>query len=136
MVFNMNELISVIEKRILSLKSDIERSKNYMDYPFTSNCDHIYRVLLLHNHLETWEQFFKLIIHFKSSRSESFEKQSEFLEVVTKSEIKGIPGFVTKKTLQDMCEYMKQLEWKIEEQSGIWRTIEVNENSIIKGTYL
>lgn len=125
--FNMNELISIIEKGIQSLKSDIQRNRNYTDLPFTNSCDHLYRGLLLQIRLESWEQFLKLTNRFKSSRNEPFIKQSDFFEDIMKSQIKGIPGFVTKKTLKDMSEYMKQLEWRIEELNGIWKTDVINE---------
>lgn len=126
----MNELIFVIEKNINSLKSDVERNKKHTDYPFTNTCDHLYRRVLLQNRLETWEQFLKLINQFKNTRSNPFEKQSEYFENIMKSQIKGIPGFVTKRTLQEITEYMKQLEWRIEEQNGIWNTDIVNEIEI------
>lgn len=123
----MNEFILVIEKAIESLKANVERNKIHVDYPFTNTCDHLYRVLLLQNQLETWEKFLELANRFKNNRCMQFDKQSEKFENIMKSQIKGIPGFVTKKTLHDISEYIKQLEWRIEELNGIWMTDVISE---------
>ncbi len=86
-------------------------AKKHMDYPFTNTytCDHLYKGLLLQNKLDTWEQFLILTKRFKSNRSNPFKKQSEHFENLMKSQIKGIPGFVTNRTLQEISEYYETI---------------------------
>ncbi|UUZ80524.1 hypothetical protein LJK88_37560 [Paenibacillus sp. P26] len=116
----MNELIDFTNSQVIALKAVIERDKKYFSYPFTNNCDHYYRLLLLHNRLESWEGFLDLLDRFKNKRCKHIERKSGFFEKLTKLEETGVPGFVTKKTLHQMIEYMRILEWKLEEQQGIW----------------
>ena len=115
----MDELIQVVEKNINSLKKTIEHNKKYYDYPFTSNCDHYYKLLLLHNRLENWENFLSTLLTFKNTRCKEISKKSDYFEKVMKIENEGVPGFVTKRTQLDILEYMKQLEWKLEESEGM-----------------
>ncbi|MDQ0871355.1 hypothetical protein QFZ77_000014 [Paenibacillus sp. V4I3] len=117
----MDELISYIEKKISTLKLNIERNKKYYDYPFTSNCDHFYHLIQLHKQLECWRQFLEVVIKFKNTRCTLLAKESFVYEKKIELEKKMIPGFVTKNTLHEMIEYMRKLEWKIEELNGIWK---------------
>ncbi|CAG7657921.1 hypothetical protein PAECIP111802_06897 [Paenibacillus allorhizosphaerae] len=36
--------------------------------PLSDNCDHYYKVLLLHSRLENWELFLKTILSFRNTR--------------------------------------------------------------------
>ncbi|SFK66873.1 hypothetical protein SAMN03159341_1017 [Paenibacillus sp. 1_12] len=55
----MDELLQLVEKNINSIKSTIERNKKYHKYPFTTNCDHYYSLILLQNRLDNWDVFRK-----------------------------------------------------------------------------
>ncbi|NOU96192.1 hypothetical protein GC093_23625 [Paenibacillus sp. LMG 31456] len=116
----MDELIGVVENKINSLRASIEYNKKYVDYPFTNNCDHYYTILLLHNRLENWELFLKTLLSFRNSRCKPVSKKSDFFEKIMKLENESIPGFVTMRTQAQLLEYIKQLEWKVEELEGIW----------------
>jgi hypothetical protein len=116
----VDELILVVESKIKSLRDSIEYNKKYFDYPFTNNCDHYYKLLLLHNRLENWELFLKTLLTFKSSRCKPISKKSSVFEKILKLENDDVPGFVTKRTQFELLEYVRQLEWKIEELQGVW----------------
>ncbi|MDF2960317.1 MAG: hypothetical protein K0S39_2052 [Paenibacillus sp.] len=116
----VDELIQLVEKNITSLKSSIEYNKKYFDYPFTNNCEHYYKLMLLHNRLENWEQFLSALLYFKNTRCKEVSKKSAYFEKVMKIECEGVLGFITKQTQSNVLEYMKHLEWKLEELEGIW----------------
>ncbi|MGQ5393030.1 hypothetical protein ACT8ZS_19625 [Paenibacillus sp. M.A.Huq-84] len=117
----MNELIKKTIANIDSYKAAIARNKKYSEYPFTNNCDHYYHLLLLQNRLENWERFLALLEQFKNSRCVRVEKKSELFHKIINVEKNSVPGFVTMETLNEMLEYMKKLEWKLEELDGIWK---------------
>ncbi|WP_144028905.1 hypothetical protein [Paenibacillus tyrfis] len=116
----MDELIQVVENKINSLRASVEYNKKYFDFPFTNNSDHYYKLMLLHNRLENWELFLKTLLSFRNSRCKIISKKSSFFKKVMEMENQGVPGYVTKKTQSQILEYIKQLEWKIEELEGVW----------------
>ncbi|WP_171654389.1 hypothetical protein [Paenibacillus foliorum] len=48
----MDELIDLVEDNISRMKGTIEYNKQYYNYPFTGDCDHYNKLMLLHNRLE------------------------------------------------------------------------------------
>ncbi|OXM87071.1 hypothetical protein [Paenibacillus rigui] len=131
----MNELITLVERNIKSYQASIERNKKYFDYPFTNNSDHYYKLILLHDRLECWESFLRLLFRFKNNRVETVEKQSDMFDKMIKVQTSGVPGFVTKPTIARMLDYMKTLEWRIEELHGIWKVPDdVKRNDELEGT--
>ncbi|CAN7310873.1 hypothetical protein LJR153_001682 [Paenibacillus sp. LjRoot153] len=111
----MEELLNVVSEGINKINTNIARNKKYFDYPFTTNCGHFYKLLLLHSQVECWEQFLKLLNKFKGDRDVTFTKQCEEFEKRITIEKSMVPGFVTQDTLNQMIEYMRTLEWKVEE---------------------
>ncbi|MCZ8513392.1 hypothetical protein O9H85_13330 [Paenibacillus filicis] len=116
----MDELIRVVENKINILRASIEYNKKYFDFPFTNNCNHYYKLMLLHNRLENWELFLETLLSFRNSRCKIISKKSTFFEKVLNMENEGVLGYITKKTQSQILEYIKQLEWKVEELGGIW----------------
>ncbi|MDQ0888528.1 hypothetical protein QFZ81_003616 [Paenibacillus sp. V4I9] len=111
----MEELMNVVQEKIKIMDANISRNKKYFDYPFTSNCNHYYKLILLHSQAECWEQFLKLLVKFNSERKLDFHKKCDDFEKKLSFEKSVAPGFVTQKTLAQMIEYMRTLEWKVEE---------------------
>ncbi|MCP1312253.1 hypothetical protein [Paenibacillus tyrfis] len=120
----VNELIETVERNVGLYSAALERSKKYYDYPFTSNSDHYYKLILLQIKLDCWEQMLNLLRRFKNVRCEKLERRSDFFVKSIEIEARGVPGFVTQQTLRNMIEYMKKLEWKIEELQGIWMSMD------------
>jgi hypothetical protein len=116
----MDELIQVVEKNIACIKSTIERNKKYYNYPFTTNCNNYYSLILLQNGLDNWERFSQILLSFKNSRCTPVNKQSDIFEKIIAVEKSSIPGFITPRTVAEMIAYMKVLEWKIDDLQGIW----------------
>jgi hypothetical protein len=125
----MDELISLVEKNIRILKNSIDLNKKYFEYPFSKYTDHYYSLMLLHNKLDSWENFSKILESFKSSRCKPIEKKSLYFEKVINLEKKGMPGFITIKTQNEIIKYLKQLEWKVDELSGVWKN---EKNTIVE----
>jgi hypothetical protein len=111
----MEELLNVVSASIKKINTNIARNKKYFDYPFTSNCDHYYKLMLLHSQSECWEQFLQLLVSFNEKRNIEFHKKSNEFKRRLKIEKSVAPGFVTSKTLAQVIGYMRTLEWKIEE---------------------
>ncbi|MCU6790732.1 hypothetical protein OB236_01210 [Paenibacillus sp. WQ 127069] len=118
----MDELLQAVEKNIMSTKSNIERNKKYYKYPFTTNCDHYYTLILLQNRLDKWENFKNIILSFKNSHCTPVNKKSDILEKTIAVEKSTVPGFISRKTETEMLAYIKVLEWKIDDLQGIWLT--------------
>ncbi len=62
--------------------------------------------------------FLSLLIKYQNKRCSDFEWQSDTFIKITEVEKSTIPGFVTQKTLSQMVEYMRRMEWKIEQLIG------------------
>ncbi|NOU62821.1 hypothetical protein GC096_02005 [Paenibacillus sp. LMG 31461] len=122
----MDELITNVEKSIHTLNLNIERNKKYYDYPFTNNCDHFYRLNQMHKQLECWNHFLEMLRKFKNDRCCILMKESSVFEKKINVERKTVPGFVTHTTLQEMIEYMRKLEWKVDGMNGIWKEEEAS----------
>jgi hypothetical protein len=86
----MDELIQVVEDRISTLKTSIEYNKKYTNYPFTDDCDHYYKLMLLQNRADNWEQFRSVLFKFKNNRCKPIRKKSSELEQIMKVEIDGM----------------------------------------------
>ncbi|KRE96905.1 hypothetical protein ASG89_30720 [Paenibacillus sp. Soil766] len=115
----MEELLNVVSEGIKKINTNIARNKKYFDYPFTSNCDHYYKLMLLHSQSQCWDQFLQLLVSFNEKRNVEFHKRSNDFERMMKNEKAGIPGFVTQATLTQIIDYMRTLEWKIDELVGV-----------------
>jgi hypothetical protein len=111
----MEELIKEVQENILKIKANISRNKKYHDYPFTNNCDHYYKLNQLHKQLDCWEMFSSLILKYQNKRCIDFKLQSDIFANIIEIEKNTIPGFVTQKTLSQIFEYMRTMEWKIEQ---------------------
>lgn len=111
----MEELLNVVSDSIKKINTNIARNKKYFDYPFTSNCSHYYKLMLLHSQSECWEQFLQLLVSFNEKRNVEFHKRSNEFECRLENEKAGVPGFVTQATLAQIIDYMRTLEWKVEE---------------------
>jgi len=62
-----------------------------------------------------------LLDNLKSKRCIDLEYKSDKFVETLKFERNVEPGFVTQKTLTQMIEYIKVLEWRVEKLSGIWK---------------
>jgi hypothetical protein len=105
----MDELLDLVEKNITVIKSTIERNKKYHDYPFTNNCDHYYTLILLQNRLDNWESFSKIILRFKNSRCTPVSKKSDRFEKMITVERNGVPGYITRKTVNESLRPLTRL---------------------------
>lgn len=111
----MNELISEIEGIVSTLKLSIEKSKKYKEQPFMSNKEQHYRFIIQYNTLEVWETCLALLLKYQKKRciedlnfkSTDFKKILEFQNKFS--------GIIPRKNQIEMIEYMKILEWRIEE---------------------
>lgn len=112
----LHEVIKIIK----AYQASIERQKKYYDYPFTQNCDHYYKLILLQQKKDIWSECKSLIEKYKKSRMGSplMKKRSEEFELTIKQEKRGVPGFITMETEKRMLEYMKKLEWLTEDLEG------------------
>ncbi|NQX71817.1 hypothetical protein HQN90_37730 [Paenibacillus alba] len=112
----MEEMLNEVTKILKTLQANMERQKKYYDYPFTQSCDHFYKLILLQQKMETWNQCKSLIEKYKKSRmGPIMKRRSEDFESMIELQKRGMPGFITKVTEAGMLEYMKSLEWIIEE---------------------
>lgn len=108
-----------VTKILKTYQASIERQKKYYDYPFTQNCDHYYKLILLQQKKDIWSECKSLIEKYKKNRmGPVMKKRSEEFEKIIKLEKRGMPGFITMETEKRMIEYMKKLEWLTEELEG------------------
>jgi hypothetical protein len=115
-VISTLELIQEVESICGTYRASIERNKKYFDYPFTSNSDHYYKLMLLHTRLDTWERVAQLLSRYNRDRLGAIEKaRSDEFKKIIDIQLKGCPGFITERTRNEMIEYMKKLEWRIDE---------------------
>lgn len=120
----MEELLDEVKKIIHVQQLNITRRKKLYEYPFTDNCFHYYQLMTLQRSLEVWEYCRELIEKYKKNRWGPIERprSSEF-ETKMSMEIKDYPGVLTQKTREAMIEYMKTLEWRIEQLEGELQSI-------------
>ncbi|MNW35567.1 hypothetical protein D3C74_125650 [compost metagenome] len=112
----MEELIKEVENAIYVQDLNIQRQKKYYNYPLTNSPDHYYRLMMLQKNMDTWQRCLELIKQYKKERWGPLEpRRSKEFEAKAKVESNGVPGFVTKSTLNAMLMYMKRLECRIEE---------------------
>ncbi|NOU96180.1 hypothetical protein GC093_23560 [Paenibacillus sp. LMG 31456] len=55
------------------------------------------------------------MIKFKNTRCNQITKKSSDFEQIMQIETKGVPGFISERTQYEILEYMRKLEWKMEE---------------------
>lgn len=112
----MNELINEIKDNITLYEHTLSRRKKHYEYPFTRSCDHYYSLIILQNTLDVWERCLEVVEKYKKHRMQPVEP---FLSDVFKDkmefEIKRFPGILTENTRFQITDYMKKLEWKVEE---------------------
>lgn len=112
----MNELINEIQNNIDIYENSLARNKKHYEYPFSQNCDHYYKLIILQKTLDTWKSCFEVVIRYKKNRIKPIEPfLSEHIKENMEYEIKRYPGILTEKTKYQIIDYMKRLEWKIEE---------------------
>ena len=112
----MNELISEVEAIIRTQKHLIERNKKYHEYPFMNDCDHFYRLVLLHKTLEVWERCLRLLDKYRKKRCAPIGfLKGETIEKIFEVENR-YSGILPRKTQIEIIEYIKTLEWQLEEK--------------------
>jgi hypothetical protein len=114
----MTELIVEIQKCIENYRIMVERRKKYHELPFTRDTDHYYSLIMLINTLETWERCLEFVLRLNKRRFYPINtfRSNEFNKIIT-AESKSILK-INKNMKIEMIEYMKTLEWKIEELDG------------------
>lgn len=113
----MNELISEVEKIISTQKQMIARNKKYHEFPFMSDCQHYYRLIILQNTLDVWEGCLKLLLKYKKDRCSDFTYKSTMFERMFEVEMKYTRIFPYKMQTE-VVEYMKNLEWQLEAKTN------------------
>ncbi len=113
----MNELILEVEDIIRTQKLIIDRNKKYHEYPFMNDCDHFYRLVLLHKTLEVWERCLQLLERYRKKRCIPIESfKSDKFEKIFQVDSR-YSGFIPRKTQAEVIEYIKTLEWKLQEKA-------------------
>lgn len=112
----MEELLEEVDRILRTCNANIERNKKYHDYPFTQNSDHYYKLILLHHNFEVWRQCKCLIERYKKNRMGPLmiRRSSEFKKIFDVQK-RGGPGFITRATGEEILEYIRKLEWIVEE---------------------
>lgn len=114
----MLEIIEDIEAKIKVLQSQIENRKSCERFNFSHESDNQYKLLVLMIELEKWEASLKLLIHYQNKRGFPVKRKSKDFEKMIQLQIRDMPGSIRRETCSLMIEYMKQLEWKIENNDG------------------
>lgn len=112
----MEELLDEVDRILKIIKANVERNKKYHDYPFTQNCDHYYKLILLQNSLDVWTQCKSLIEKYRKTRmGPLMPRRSNDFKRVLETQKKVMPGFITRATEVEILEYIRKLEWIVEE---------------------
>lgn len=112
----MNELINEIKNNITIHELSLIRQKKHFEYPFTQNCDHYYSLIILQNTLDIWKRCLEVVHKYNKNRMEPVEPfLSEVLKEKIEFETNHRPGVLTEKTKDQVIDYMKKLEWQIED---------------------
>ncbi|MDQ8735681.1 hypothetical protein [Paenibacillus sp. LHD-38] len=114
----MLEIIEDIETKIIGLQSQIQNRKSFERYNFSYESDNQYKIFVLTLELEKWEALMKLLVTYQKKRCVPFIRKSNDFERTIQLQIKDYPGTIRKETCSSMIEYMKQLEWEIENRNG------------------
>ncbi|MBW4677807.1 MAG: hypothetical protein KME52_28565 [Desmonostoc geniculatum HA4340-LM1] len=86
-----------VEAVIRTQKQMIERDKKYHEYPFINDCDHFYRLVLLHKTLDVWERCLQLLEKYRKKRCEPIGSfKGETIERIFEVE-NSYSGFIPKK---------------------------------------
>lgn len=125
----MEELLDEVKKIIHVYNLNLKRQKKFYDYPFTNNCNHYYRLMMIQGSIEIWENCRALLEKYQNKRWGQIERHRS-LEFESKMnlEIKDFPGAITQRTRQDMIEYMRKLEWKVEQLEGEYNGLKTKKN--------
>lgn len=112
----MEELLDEVDRILKTFKANVERNMKYHDYPFTQNCDHYYKLILLQNSLDVWTQCKSLIERYRETRMgpKMLRRSNDFKRII-ETQKKGMPGFITRATEVEILEYIRKLEWIVEE---------------------
>ncbi|MBB3108165.1 hypothetical protein FHS18_000193 [Paenibacillus phyllosphaerae] len=121
----MDELINEVDHNIEVLELTIERNKKAPEIPHIPEETRFMNLAKLCIALEKWKAVRGLLEKYRDTRCRPIEKKSSLFENMISVELKGVPGFVTPRTRSSMIEYMRHLEWQIDQLSGIWRTQEM-----------
>jgi len=112
----MHEMFDEIDCTIDNKKRHLARLKDGMDAPMVSECDRHYLVCLARNSLDTWLKCRELLERYRVHRHEcDLPFMSKHFEDLMEMEINRSPGMLTVKTRKAMVEYMKKLEWRLEQ---------------------
>jgi hypothetical protein len=81
-----------------------------------NECDHIYRLLQTQCTIEAWKKCGALLEKFYKKRecAELTVRSTEF-EKRIEMEITRFPGYLTPKTRSEVIEYIRLLEWKLQQ---------------------
>ncbi|OBZ13208.1 hypothetical protein [Bacillus sp. FJAT-26390] len=110
----MLEMIEDIEAKMISLQSQIRNRKSCERNNFSYESDNQYKILVLTLELEKWEALMALIAQYQKKRGTPITRKSKDFERTIQLQMKDVPGSIRRETCLAMIDYMKQLEWEIE----------------------
>ncbi|WP_219837156.1 hypothetical protein [Paenibacillus sp. R14(2021)] len=112
----MKEMLDEVEA-IISIKTqNVKRYKKGLDLSYVSQYGRYFTVCMELKSLETWETCLRLIHKYKLVRSDvQYDSKSKYFQSVMTMERREYPGVITEKTRNEIIEYMKLLEWKLEQ---------------------
>ncbi|MEV5030346.1 hypothetical protein [Paenibacillus sp. LPE1-1-1.1] len=115
----MFEIIEDIETKIIGLQSQITNRKSFERFNFSYESDNQYKIFVLTLELEKWEALLNLLVQYQKKRCIPITRKSKDFEKTIQLQLKDVPGTIRRETCSSMIEYMKQLEWEIENRNGI-----------------
>ncbi|REE81563.1 hypothetical protein A8990_11889 [Paenibacillus taihuensis] len=111
----MNEMIKEVEEIIRVQQHRIKRNELSHEFPYMSEYDHFIRLAYLYKTLEIWEACHKLMLKYQKRREVPVGAiNAEAIEQILKMAHR-YPG-IRVETLERIVEYVKTLEWKLEEK--------------------
>lgn len=116
----MLEIIDDIETKIKGLQSQITNRKSCDRFNFSYESDNQYKIFVLTLELEKWEALLKLLNQYQKKRNIPIKRKSTDFEKMIQLQIKDVPGSIRRETCSSMIEYMKQLEWNIENRNELF----------------
>jgi len=113
---NVIELLDEVRRFVNVYELQVERQKTRPEYPYSEECDHLYRRIISRSSLNAWRQCEQLFEKYMVTRMIPIkEKKSENFDKRIKAELEIYPGKLTERTKWEIIEYMKKLEWRVEE---------------------
>jgi hypothetical protein len=113
----MLEMMEDIETKMTGLQSQIRNRKSCERNHFSYESDNQYKILVLTLELEKWEALMALIVQYQKKRDMPTVRKSKDFERTIQLQMKDVPGSIRRETCLAMIEYMKQLEWEIENKN-------------------